>query len=186
LRRAAIRSTADAFATSRFIDWAWQTHGFNGTYWQGGWGFDDVCNVRKPLARCLNAIWLLNYSAEDYNNEAWNTDALHWGGRYVREQFKQYDDLRAMCGDGSATAVTTGCQQARQWNAWRCTQGYDEVKRDCRSWFFLFAWICHLWAEKRRFVCTLWGLVSETACTLWHGTVGAGRTSRLRSGSSIP
>ncbi len=101
LRRAAILSTADAFATSRFIDWAWRTHGFNGTYWQGEWGFDDVCNVRKPLARCLNAIWLLNYSAEDYNNEAWNTDALHWGGRYVREQFNN-TTIFAPC---AATAV---------------------------------------------------------------------------------
>ncbi len=53
------------------------------------------------------------------------------------------------------------------------------MKRDCRSWFFLFAWICHLWAEIRRFVCTLWGLVSETACTLWHGTVGGGQNVTL-------
>ncbi|MEA2908147.1 MAG: hypothetical protein QOJ15_228 [Bradyrhizobium sp.] len=162
-----------------FIDWAWQTHGFNGTYWQGGWGFDDVCNVRKPLARCMNAIWMLNYSAEDYNNEAWNTDALHWGGRYVREQFKRYDDLRAMCGDGTATAVTTGCQQARQWNDWRCTQGYNETKRACRSWFFLFAWICHLWAEVTRFVCTVWGWVAETGCALWYGTFGGGQNVTL-------
>ena len=162
-----------------FIDWAWQSHGFNGTYWQDGWGFDDVCNVRKPLARCMNAIWLLNYSADDYNNEAWNTDALHWGGRYVREQFKYYNDLRAACGDGSATAVTTGCQQARQWNAWRCTQGYQETKRECRSWFFLFAWICHLWAEVKRFVCTAWGWVAEAACTLWYGTVGGGQNVTL-------
>ena len=130
-----------------FIDWAWDVHGFNGDYWQDGWGFDDVCNIRKPLARCLNAMWLLNYSAEDYMNEDWNSDALHWGPRYVREQFKSYDDLRADCGDGSATAVTTGCQWTRQWQAWRCTQGYNETKRECRSWFFLFAWICHLYAE---------------------------------------
>jgi hypothetical protein len=64
-----------------FIDWAWEVHGFNGTYWQNGWGYDDVCNIRKPLARCLNAMWLLNYSAEDYTNEDWNSDALHWGPR---------------------------------------------------------------------------------------------------------
>jgi len=168
-----------------FIDWAWQTHGFNGTYWQGGWGFDDVCNVRKPLARCMNAIWMLNYSAEDYNNEAWNTDALHWGGRYVREQFKRYDDLRAMCGDGTATAVTTGCQQARQWNDWRCTQGYNETKRACRSWFFLFAWICHLWAEVTRFVCTVWDGSPKPAAHCGTERSAAVRTSRLRSGSSI-
>ncbi len=101
-----LEASGDSFYGRRicnqpFIDWAWQSHGFNGTYWQGGWGFDDVCNVRKPLARCLNAIWLLNYSAEDYNNEAWNTDALHWGGRYVREQFNN-TTIFAPC---AATAV---------------------------------------------------------------------------------
>ncbi len=113
-----LEASGDSFYGRRiynqpFIDWAWQTHGFNGTYWQGEWGFDDVCNVRKPLARCLNAIWLLNYSAEDYNNEAWNTDALHWGGRYVREQFKQYDDLRAMCGDGCHHGVSASAAMER-------------------------------------------------------------------------
>jgi len=162
-----------------FIDWAWSVHGFNGTYWQGGWGFDDACNIRKPLARCMNAMWLLNYSAEDYDNESWNTDALHWGGRYVREQFKHYDDLRANCGDGSATAVTTGCQQTRQWNDWRCTNGYNETKRECRSWFFLFAWICHLYAEVKRFVCTAYGWVATTLCSAWYGTVGGGQNVTL-------
>ncbi|MQB43047.1 hypothetical protein [Rhizobium sp. ICMP 5592] len=162
-----------------FIDWAWHTHGFNGDYWQDGWGYDDVCNIRKPLARCLSAIWLLNYSAEDYNNEDWNTDALHWGPRYVREQFKHYDDLRASCGDGDAKARTSGCQQSRQWNEWRCTSGYDETQRECRSWFFLFAWICHLWAEVKRFVCTIWGWVSVAACTIWYGTFGGGQNVTL-------
>lgn len=43
---------------------AWCAHGFNYKYWQNGWGYDDCCNIRKPLAPALNAIWLLNYSAE--------------------------------------------------------------------------------------------------------------------------
>lgn len=162
-----------------FVDWAWEVHGFNGDYWQNGWGFDDVCNIRKPLARCLNAMWLLNYSAEDYMNEDWNSDALHWGPRYVREQFKRYDDLRADCGDGSATAVTTGCQWTRQWQAWRCTAGYEETKRECRSWFFLFAWICHLYAEVKRWVCNAFGWVTETFCALWYGTLGGGQNVTL-------
>lgn len=162
-----------------FIDWAWETHGFNGTYWQDGWGFDDVCNVRKPLARCMNAIWLLNYSAEDYDNEDWNSDALHWGPRYVREQFKRYNDLRADCGDGSATAVTTGCQRGRQWRAWRCTAGYNEMKQTCRRQFILWRWICHLVAEFVRFVCTAYGWVIETACSLYYGTIGGGQNITL-------
>ena len=48
-------------------------HGFNNDYWHDGWGFDDPCNVRKPVARVLNAMWLLGYSAEDYENEEWSS-----------------------------------------------------------------------------------------------------------------
>lgn len=161
-----------------FIDYAWQGHGFNNDYWQGGWGFNDPCNVRKPVARVLNAMWLLGYSAEDYQNEAWNAPMLNWAPRYVRQQFGGYDDLRASCG-ASPIARTSGCQQTRQWNQWRCTAGYNETKRACRSWFFLFAWICHLWAEVKRWVCTAWGWVSTVACVLWYGTVGGGENITL-------
>jgi hypothetical protein len=163
-----------------FIDFAWEVHGFNGDYWQDGWGYDDVCNIRKPLARCLNAMWLLTYSAEDYMNDGWDSgDILHFGPRYVREQFKSYNDLRANCGDGSASAVTSGCQWTRQWRSWRCTEGYNETKRDCRSWFFLFAWICHLYAEVTLWVCTAFGWVTESFCTLYYGTVGGGQNVTL-------
>ena len=34
---------AAAFATKRLSI----GRGFNGVYWQDGWGYDDVCNVRK-------------------------------------------------------------------------------------------------------------------------------------------
>ena len=157
-----------------FINWAWPAHGFNHGWWQDGWGYDDVCNIRKPLARCLNAMWLLTYSAEDWQNDGWDTDALHWGGRYVRTQLKYYDDLRASCGD-SPVARTTGCQWSRQWNEWRCTAGYEETKRECRSWHWLVAWLCHAWAEVKRFFCTAWGWVAVGGCTLWYGTVGGGQ-----------
>jgi len=162
-----------------FIDWAWDVHGFNGTYWQGGWGFDDVCNIRKPLARCLNAIWLLNYSMPDPSSEPWDGNALQWGGRYVREQFKHYDDLRAQCGDGTASAVTSGCQQSRQWDEWRCKQGYEETKRNCREWSWWFSWLCFLWAEVKKWVCTGYGWVTTTGCAIWYGTVGGGENVTL-------
>lgn len=179
-----LEASGDSFYGPRichqpFINWAWPQHGFNNDYWQDGWGYDDVCNIRKPLARCLNAMWLLAYSAEDYKNDGWNTNALQWGSRYVRQQFMYYDDLRASCGT-DAVATTSGCQQVRQWQAWRCKQGYNETKRDCRSWFFLFAWICHLWAEVKRFVCTLFGWVTETFCSLYYGTVGGGQNVTLK------
>lgn len=84
-----------------FIDWAWKAHGFRKKYWDDGFGYYDVCNTNKPLARTLNGLWLLNYSANDYWNEQWSNNILHWGRRYVRQQI---DDLRSLCGDGTALA----------------------------------------------------------------------------------
>ena len=86
-----------------FIDWAWNAHGFKKKYWDDGFGYYDVCNNNKPLARTLAAMWLLNYSASDHWNEQWSNDMLHWARRYVRNQI---DDLRSKCGDGSAIATT--------------------------------------------------------------------------------
>jgi hypothetical protein len=88
-----------------FVDWAWPAYKFNSEYWKHGFGFDDVCNTDLPAARMLSAIWLLNYSAEDYMNEDWNSSCLQWACRYVREQV---GDLRSMCGDGTYIAYTTG------------------------------------------------------------------------------
>jgi hypothetical protein len=157
-----------------FVDFAGQAHGFNNTYWQDGWGFDDPCNNTKPLGRVFNAIWLLNYSARDYENEDWGNDILHWGRRYVREQFKSYDDLRARCGN-SPVAKTTGCQQTRQFNDWKCTQEHEDRKKTCREWSWVFAWICFLWSWIVEKVCDAWGWVSTAACTIWYGTVGGGQ-----------
>ena len=52
-----------------YIDFFWHSYGFTNKYWQGGWGFDDCCNIRKPLARTFNAMYLLDYSAVDWQNE---------------------------------------------------------------------------------------------------------------------
>jgi hypothetical protein len=88
-----------------FVDWAWTAHKFNKKYWQNGFGWDDCCNTDLPLARTFAAIWLLNYSAEDYWNEDWENNALHWACRYVREQI---NELWAKCGDGTYIAYTFG------------------------------------------------------------------------------
>lgn len=88
-----------------FVDWAWPAYRFNSDYWGNGFGFDDVCNTNLPAARTLSAVWLLNYSAENYQDEEWTSSALNWGCRYVRDQAR---DLRAQCGDGSAIAASFG------------------------------------------------------------------------------
>jgi hypothetical protein len=112
-----------------FIDYAWNAHGFNYDYWQGGWGWDDCCNVRKPLARVFNAIWLLSYSAEHWRNESWNSPMLNWAPRYVRKQHLRYDDLRAASDDGGAYARTTGCPWTRSFKPLPDRRG-GHVRRD--------------------------------------------------------
>jgi hypothetical protein len=88
-----------------FVDWAWPAYKFNSDYWRNGFGFDDVCNTDLPAARTLSGIWLLNYSAENYQDEEYSSSCLNWGCRYVREQAR---DLRAYCGDGTAIAASLG------------------------------------------------------------------------------
>jgi hypothetical protein len=88
-----------------FVDWAWPAYKFNNGFWGGGFGFDDVCNNDLPACRTLSALWLLNYSDENYQDEDYAGACLNWGCRYVREQAR---DLRAACGDGSAIAASFG------------------------------------------------------------------------------
>lgn len=175
-----LQTSGDALYGSRicnqpFVDFVWYGHGFNKKYWEDGWGYNDPCNTRKPLARTFNALWLLNYSADHYRDEAWTSNILHWGPRYVREQFKWLDDLRAQCGDGSAVARATGCQQTRQFHDWKCKEEREERYKSCREWIFLFAWLCYAWSWIVHKVCVLWGWVSTAGCTLWYGTVGGGQ-----------
>lgn len=143
-----------------FIDWVWTTHGFNGTYWQGGWGFDDACNNTKPLCRAFNGFWLLNYSADDYNNEDWNSDILHWGRRYVREQLGAISDLRAQCGDGSAIArsINSGCAHYRDTSHNAC----EEWDKDCCDWWPC-SWVCRFFT----WVCRAWVWVTSSVCDLF-------------------
>jgi hypothetical protein len=86
-----------------FIDWVWNTHDFDFDSWHHGFGYEDPCNIDLPMSRTFAAFWLLNYSAEDYNNDQYSNNMLHWGRRYVRDQFH---DVRARCGDGTANATT--------------------------------------------------------------------------------
>jgi hypothetical protein len=86
-----------------FIDWAWDAHDFDQGDWDEGFGYEAVCDMTQPLGRTLAGIWCLNYSAEDYWNEDYSLDILHWGCRYVRENI---DELDARCGDGIAFAKT--------------------------------------------------------------------------------
>jgi len=55
------------------------------------------------MSRTFGAFWLLNYSAEDYNNDDYSNNMLHWGRHYVRDEMH---DVQAKCGDGTFNAYT--------------------------------------------------------------------------------
>ncbi len=88
-----------------FVNWAWQAYGFQNNYWDQGFGYEDPCNRNLPLNRTMNALWLLCYSAEDYDNDAYSNNCLHWARRYT---WNQIDSLRSRCGDGTRIGEASG------------------------------------------------------------------------------
>lgn len=105
-----LAASGDSLYASRvcyqpFIDWAWDAYDFDKGDWDDGWGWDDCCNATKALARTFNAIWILAYSAQDYQNDSYSNDCLHWACRYTRECI---DELDARCGDGPVARTQYG------------------------------------------------------------------------------
>lgn len=90
-----------------YVDFFWNTYGFAGNkdYWDGGFGWEDACNTDLPLARTFNACYALTYSAENWENDDYSGAMLNWARRYVRDEI---DNLRSLCGDGSAIARSFG------------------------------------------------------------------------------
>ena len=84
-----------------FIDWAWDAFDFDQGDWDDGFGYEAVCDNRRPLSRTMSGIWCLTYSAENYQNESYDSNILQWGCRFAR---KAIDELDGRCGDGSAIA----------------------------------------------------------------------------------
>jgi hypothetical protein len=96
-----------SICSQTYIDYFWNTYGFNGNkdYWDDGFGWDQACNTDLPLARTFNACYALTYSASDWANDDYSGAMLNWARRYVRDQIKS---LRSKCGDGSAIARSFG------------------------------------------------------------------------------
>lgn len=160
-------------ANQPFVTWAWDTFEFDHDWWQDGWGYDDCVNATLPLGRTFNAVWALTYSAK----RIWqpmdvNQNMLEWGGRWAAERIQGYE-LRARCGDKVATTYGAGCTQYRHTLIWDCTQQERRARRECRSWFFLFAWICHLAVTLYSWVCVAWGWVASLVCAAAVGVFGS-------------
>lgn len=90
----------------RFISW---TSEFGGITVRPGLPtslYRRACDTTLPLARTVNAFWLLNFSAEDFDNDNWSGDVLHWARSFVRFQMGRSDGVRPVCGDGTFVALT--------------------------------------------------------------------------------
>ncbi len=157
-----------------FINWAWDTFNFDGAWWQDGWGYDDPCNVTKPLGRTFDAVWALTYSAKRVWTAEHGDNMLEWAGRWAAGQMSAYR-LQADCGDKVATTYGAGCTEYRNSVVWDCTNWKQEGHKECRSWFFLFAWICHLVVEVFSLVCVAWGWVAGAVCAAATGIFGSKR-----------
>lgn len=82
--------------SNEFIGWAWNAYGFNGAWWTAAYGYNAPCDTNQPLARTLNAIWLLAYSGEQ------PTDTLNWFSSFAAQYT---NDLRSAC-YGNGVALT--------------------------------------------------------------------------------
>ena len=88
-----------------FVNWTWAAYGFQNSFWDDGFGYEDPCNRNLPLNRTMNALWVLCYSADDYDNDAYANNCLHWARRYT---WNQIDSLRSRCGDGTLIGEASG------------------------------------------------------------------------------
>jgi hypothetical protein len=86
-----------------FIDWAWNAFDFDKGDWDDGFGWDAVCDNRQPLSRTMSGIWCLTYSAENYQNESYDSNILQWGCRFARNAI---DELDGRCGSAGTIAWT--------------------------------------------------------------------------------
>lgn len=152
-------------ANQPFVDWAWGTWRFAYNWWQDGWGFDDCTNRTKPLARTFNALWALTYSTDKVWSAGQGPNMLEWGARWAAGQIQPYE-LRARCGDKVAT-TSGGCLAQHVERTESCDRYEQETHRSCRSWFFLFAWICHLWAKVSTWVCKAWSWLRRVVCDVF-------------------
>lgn len=89
-------------------DYFWTTYKFlnlspSDGGWKNGWGYEASCDTDLPLARTYVGLYVLVYSAADWQNDGYDRPILNYARRYVRENI---DELQARCGDGSAVAAS--------------------------------------------------------------------------------
>ena len=90
-----------------WVNFFWNAYDFDKGDWDQGFGFSNACNLRRPLGRTLNGIYVLNYadgpggkSTSDFSGSI-----LHWGGNY---SMREIDELDARCGTSKRATTRWG------------------------------------------------------------------------------
>jgi hypothetical protein len=83
------------------IDYLWYGYDFYKLYWEDGWGYDDPCNITKPLGREFSAMTAIMWSNDPPPSDRWDYSGpiLKWGMSYSMEKV---NGTRTFCGDGSS------------------------------------------------------------------------------------
>lgn len=78
------------------VDHWWSVLDMRKSDWDSGFGYNDPCNLDRPLARTFAALYLLTYSAEDYatNTGDYSGNALRWAYPYTANNTGR---LQALC-----------------------------------------------------------------------------------------
>lgn len=113
-----------AICNQAMIDQFWHHFSFDKNDWDSGFGYNDPCNIDKPLARTFNALYLLAYSAQDYaqSTNDFSGNALRWGYPYSASKI---DELDGRCGSGDKD---TGARATTYWGGWIFVNDRTELK----------------------------------------------------------
>lgn len=100
------RSLSGRTCWQTFVSWAWRAYDMETRDWDEGFGYRRVCDPNSPLARTMNAIYLLHYTWDPANpapNDDRSGSFLAWGGAFA---VSNTSTLVGRCGTGGVRAST--------------------------------------------------------------------------------
>ncbi len=127
----------------QFIDEAWSGYDFDKGYWDDGFGYEEPCNIRLPLARTLNPMYFMktttpfwyNWSAnkivdlhsrcfKDENSNNTNILATTYSGAFVSDRIELYFPFFFNC--NAVERASTIVHEARHFD-----KNHDAKDKDC-------------------------------------------------------
>lgn len=87
-----------------FISYFWSAFSFDQGDWDDGWGYENACDISRPLARTFNGLYSLGYSSTGTPSCSTNQSnitlwAMCWSA-------SQIDELDGRCTNGTLAALT--------------------------------------------------------------------------------